>query len=51
MKDCVTYRLAYVSEDVTLCADCAEAPEYPLGYVQHGSRPARCEGCEDRDES
>jgi hypothetical protein len=44
----VTYRLAYVDDEVELCDECAaHPPEYlgPLGQVQYGAHEGECEIC------
>lgn len=40
----VTYRLAHLPAEVTLCAACVAVHKTPLGAVSHGERPGHCEG-------
>lgn len=46
----VTYQAAYHAPDITLCAQHAEQPPYPLGPVQHGQHEGLCEVCAGTDE-
>ena len=44
----ITYTLAYLDRNVTLCAGCTESysSHTPLGAVQHGAHSGYCDACE-----
>lgn len=46
MKSVITYRLAYVDEEISLCKTCIVIFKHSLGPVQWGAHDGVCDLCE-----